>query len=145
MLLGCIALLPLICEHRRHANRNKGIVSFGLALPVVVYLLAIDGDTNGESSRQLLHELFEYASFIIMLTVPYTGRHPDHRRYPRHAADKRGFLAIGALLANIIGTTGASTSSFAPALTNGAPAQDSFADLLYLHRQQHWRSAHAAW
>lgn len=118
LLLGCIALLPLIREHWWHANRNKAIVSFGLALPVGFYLLVIDGESKGESTRQLLHELAEYASFIIMLAALYTisGGILITGDIPATPRTNVLFLAIGAVLANIIGTTGASMMLIRPLL-----------------------------
>src|SRR5262245_33807464 len=67
LLLGAIAILPLVREHWWHSNRNKGIVSLALAVPVVAYLLAMDGASGGKSTENLLHELREYASFILLL------------------------------------------------------------------------------
>ena len=117
MLLG-IAVLPLVAGHWWHRNRNKAIIALALALPVAIYLLAIDGKTQGESSRQLLHELSEYASFIILLTALYTISGGilligDIEAKPR---TNTLFLALGAVLANFIGTTGASMVLIRPLL-----------------------------
>ncbi len=117
MLLG-IALLPLVAGHWWHHNRNKLIVALVLGSPVVIYLLAIDGRTGGESTHQLLHELAEYASFIILLTALYTIAGGilligDIQAKPR---TNTLFLALGAVLANLIGTTGASVVLIRPVL-----------------------------
>lgn len=118
LLLGCIALLPLVREHWWHLNRNKAIVAIGFSLPVAIYLLAIDGRTRGESTHQLLHELAEYASFIILLFGLYTisGGILLLGDIPGRPRTNTLFLALGAILANFIGTTGASMVLIRPVL-----------------------------
>ena len=117
LLLG-IAVLPLMAGHWWHLNRNKAIVAFGLSLPVVIYLLAIDGPTKGASTHHLTHELWEYASFIILLTALYTisGGILLIGDIPARPRINTLFLAIGAVLANFIGTTGASIVLIRPVL-----------------------------
>src|SRR5262249_57713638 len=46
-LLLCIAVLPLLAPHFWHSNRNRALVSLGLAAPVTVYLLLRAGPTGG--------------------------------------------------------------------------------------------------
>lgn len=118
LMLLTIALLPLFAGHWWHHNRNKTLVALGLALPVVIYLLAIDGKTQGESTHQLLYELKEYVSFILLLTALYTISGGilligDIQARPR---TNTAFLALGAVLANFIGTTGASIVLIRPLL-----------------------------
>jgi Na+/H+ antiporter NhaD/arsenite permease-like protein len=117
LLLG-IAMLPLFAGRWWHRNLNKAIVALGLALPVAIYLLAIDGKTNGESTHRLVDELWEYAAFIILLAALYTIAGGilligDIRALPR---TNTLFLALGAVLANFIGTTGASIVLIRPLL-----------------------------
>lgn len=118
VLLGCIAILPLLKEHWWHANRNKAIVSIGLALPVVIYLWIINDDTKGESIRQLVHELLEYSSFILLLTALYviSGGILLIGDIPARPRTNTLFLALGAVFANLIGTTGASMVLIRPLL-----------------------------
>ncbi|QVL31216.1 sodium:proton antiporter [Telmatocola sphagniphila] len=118
LILLCIAVLPLVAEHWWHSNRNKAIVSGLLALPVVIYLLAINEASGGESVHRLLHELEEYASFIILLFSLYTISggivvFGDIEAKPRTNV---ALLALGAVLANFIGTTGASMILIRPLL-----------------------------
>lgn len=118
VLLGCVALLPIAFGRWWHSDRNKAFVSVGLALPVVIYLLAIDGKTHGESTHQLLHELGEFASFIVLLTALYTiaGGIVLLGDIPAKPQCNTLFLAIGAILANLIGTTGSSMVLIRPIL-----------------------------
>jgi len=112
LLLGCIAILPLIprTAHWWHLNRNKLIVSLGLAVPVAVYLLTLSEASHGRSTHELLHELKSYVSFIVLLGALYTiagGIYVDADLAGRPRTNT-SILAIGAVLANLIGTTGAS-------------------------------------
>ncbi len=102
MLLG-IAVLPLVAHHFWESNRNRAIFTAVVATPMIVYLLV----TFPEG---LLHSGHEYVSFIALLGSLYViagGIHVsgDLRATP---ATNVGILALGAVLANLIGTTGAS-------------------------------------
>lgn len=112
LLLG-IAVLPLVVGHWWHANRSKGIVTAGLALPVAVFLLSQPGGTGA-----LLHGLEEYVSFIALLTALYViaGGIVVAGDLPAHPLTNVLFLACGAVLANAIGTTGASMVLIHPLL-----------------------------
>ncbi len=118
LLLACIALLPIFCERWWHGNRNKAIVAFGLALPAALYMLAIDSRTRGESTHHLLREMREYASFIILLLSLYTisGGIFLTGDIPARPRNNALFLGLGAALANVIGTTGASMVLIRPVL-----------------------------
>ncbi len=103
LLLLAIAVLPLAAAHWWEHNRNKALVGGLLSLPVVVYLLQA-------APEALAHSLIEYASFVALLGALYvvaggirvTG---DLRATP---LTNVLLLAAGAVLANLIGTTGAS-------------------------------------
>lgn len=102
MLLG-IAVLPLVAHHFWESNRNRAIFTAVVAAPMVIYLLIA-------YPAGLLHSGHEYVSFIALLGSLYViagGIHVsgDLRATP---ATNVGILAIGAVLANLIGTTGAS-------------------------------------
>jgi Na+/H+ antiporter NhaD/arsenite permease-like protein len=103
LLLGGIAVLPLGLPHWWESNRNKGLVAGLLALPVALYLASRDPGS-------LAHAAHEYVSFIALLGALYviaggiqiTG---DLLATPRVNTT---ILGAGALLANLVGTTGAS-------------------------------------
>ena len=112
LLLG-IAILPMIAGTWWHRNRNKGIVAALFAAPVIILLMSMPGGL-----APLLHAMKEYISFIVMLGtlfaisggVAVTG---DLRGRP---TTNTLFLAVGAILANVIGTTGASMLLIRPVL-----------------------------
>ncbi len=102
MLLG-IAVLPLVAHEWWESNRNRGIFTAIVATPMAIYL--------GVVFREgLLHSGLEYVSFLALLGSLYViagGIHlsGDLRATPQ---TNLAILAIGAVLANLIGTTGAS-------------------------------------
>jgi Na+/H+ antiporter NhaD/arsenite permease-like protein len=118
LLLLCIALLPLAAGHFWHNDRNKAAVVLGLAVPVVLYLSYLQLTTGQHTLRPLVHELGKYLSFIVMLGSLYTVAggivmRGDLRPTPFTNAV---LLVCGALLANLIGTTGASVLLIRPFL-----------------------------
>lgn len=114
-LLLAIAILPLACGHWWEHNRNKAIVSAVFGVPIGCYIGFLD-------HHLILHTAIEYFSFIVLLgslfiisggvylTGNLTGR----------PLTNLGFLAIGAVLANLIGTTGASMILIRPLLRANA-------------------------
>jgi Na+/H+ antiporter NhaD/arsenite permease-like protein len=118
LLLLCIAVLPLVAHHWWENNRNRIVVSFGFAVVAGVYLVAMGPATGGETVRRLNHELAEYASFIILLASLYTvagGIALTGDVRPRPLTNAL-ILALGAVLSNLIGTTGASVLLIRPFL-----------------------------
>ena len=110
MLLG-IALIPLRWPHFWESSANKGLVSAILGVPVALYVV-------GHEPILLWHTALEYVSFIALLGALFTISggivlRGDLRATP---AINTGFLAVGALLANLIGTTGASMLLIRPLL-----------------------------
>ncbi|MEC7519035.1 MAG: sodium:proton antiporter [Myxococcota bacterium] len=102
MLLG-IAVLPLVAHHWWESNKNRAIFTAVVATPMVGYLL-------WKFPVGLLHSGEEYVSFIALLGSLYViagGIHVsgDLRASP---GTNTAILGLGAVLANLIGTTGAS-------------------------------------
>ncbi|MCL4835418.1 MAG: sodium:proton antiporter [Caldilineaceae bacterium] len=111
-MLAAIATFPLVAEHWWHLNRNKLIVSVALSLPVLLFLLANDLYSPIE------HAAEEYFAFIVLLGSLFiiSGGilvEGDIRATPMV---NTGFLALGAVLASIMGTTGASMLLIRPLL-----------------------------
>jgi len=102
-MLLAIAFLPLALPQWWEPNRNKLVVSAGLGLPVLVLYLA-------REPRALLHSAGDYVSFIVLLTGLYVIAGGILLRGDLEAtpAVNSAFLGGGALLASLIGTTGAS-------------------------------------
>ncbi|MBV9008182.1 MAG: sodium:proton antiporter [Verrucomicrobia bacterium] len=103
VMLLCIALLPLILQH--HWERYYHWVAILLAaIPVGYYALVL------KQPRRLLHEAGDYFSFIALigsLFVVTGGIHIAVRGHAR-ALKNSLFLLLGGVLANVLGTTGAS-------------------------------------
>ncbi len=102
MLLG-IAVLPLVAHHWWESNRNRAIFTAVVAVPVAIYLVIV-------APGALLGSGHEYVSFLALLGSLYViagGIHVsgDLRATP---GTNVAVLALGAVLANLIGTTGAS-------------------------------------
>jgi Na+/H+ antiporter NhaD/arsenite permease-like protein len=114
LLLLAIALLPLIAERFWEKNRIKALVSAALAVPSVVWLLA-QGPAGGE---RLLHTLGEYVQFVLLLAVLYaiSGVIVVHGDLTAGPLGNTLWLALGSVLANFIGTTGASMLLLRPLL-----------------------------
>jgi Na+/H+ antiporter NhaD/arsenite permease-like protein len=114
LLLVAVAVLPLVAAGWWHHNRNKALVTALLALPAAGYLLA-----KGEPGRAaLVHELAEYFSFIALLGALYVVSGGIVLRGDLVGRPRTNllFLAAGAVLANLIGTTGASMVLIRPVL-----------------------------
>ena len=118
-LLLCIAILPLAAGEWFEKNRNKALVAALFGAPVVIYLLVGFGAEGRETIGDTLHE---YISFIVLLTALFTisgGVYlsGDPLATPRNNIT---FLAVGAVLANFIGTTGAAMVLIRPVLRANA-------------------------
>ena len=115
LLLGSIALLPLFAPHFWEKNRNKAIVCAALALPFAAWLLRSHG---ANALHPLTHALLDYASFLALLGSLYVISGGIYLRGSLAGSplSNLSLLAIGALLANLIGTTGASMVLIRPLL-----------------------------
>ncbi len=122
LLLLSIAIFPLVHGHWWEDNRNKAIVSAFLSLPVVLSLVLMWGT---EGTMVLGEELREYTSFIMLLTSLFviSGGIYIQGSLSGTPLVNTIFLAIGAVLANIIGTTGASVFLIRPLLRANRPRQ----------------------
>jgi Na+/H+ antiporter NhaD/arsenite permease-like protein len=120
-LLLAIAILPLAAPHFWESNRNKGSVALLLSLPVVVYLLA----SGAAGVHVLAEKAREYASFILLLGALFTitGGISVRGSLSGTPLLNTALLAIGAVLANAIGTTGASVLLIRPLLRANAPRE----------------------
>ena len=106
-ILLSIALMPLLAPQFWHHHYGK--VSASWALSFLLPFCAVYGlDAVGTS---LVHAaLAEYIPFIILLTALFTVAGGIHVRGNLHGSPglNTGILAIGAVLASVMGTTGAS-------------------------------------
>jgi len=110
-LLLVIALAPLVAPHWWHHNRNKALVALFVSAPILVYL--------GINAPDLLHEKFlEYVGFIVVIGALFviTGGIHIQGSLSGTPLVNTGMLGIGAVLANLLGTTGASVLLIRPLL-----------------------------
>ncbi|MEL6545250.1 MAG: sodium:proton antiporter, partial [Myxococcota bacterium] len=115
LMLGAIAVLPLVAEHWWESNRNRAIVSFSLGLPMAIWMGFLDLHT-------LLHTLHEYVAFIVLLGALFViaGGIVVRGTLAGTPGVNTIMLAIGAALASFIGTTGASMLLIRPLLRANA-------------------------
>ncbi|MEW6702422.1 MAG: sodium:proton antiporter [Bacteroidota bacterium] len=104
MMLLSIAIFPLFWNHFWEKNRNKLIVAIILSFPIVVYLLL-----TGLGGRLYETILFDYVPFIILLGSLFTITGGIYLSGDIEATPfiNSLFLGIGAVLASLMGTTGA--------------------------------------
>jgi Na+/H+ antiporter NhaD/arsenite permease-like protein len=114
-LLATIALLPLAAPRFWHANRNRALVAAAFALPFAIGLCARFPEQGPEA---LGRSLREYASFIVLLAALYViaGGVLVRGSLAGSPLSNTALLGIGAVLANVVGTTGASMILIRPLL-----------------------------
>ncbi len=106
-LLLSIALLPLLTPHLWHHHFGK--ITAGWALAFLLPFAIFQGP--GMAAAGFMHALLEeYIPFILLLTALFTVAGGIHIRGNLHGSPglNTAILAIGAVLASFMGTTGAS-------------------------------------
>ena len=113
VLLGCIASCPLIPGVKKlwHHNACQLAISLSLGLPVGAWMWIAH-------HHDVIHAMVEYGQFICLLTALFVVSGGifvagDIRAVPRNNVK---FLAIGAVIASFIGTTGAAMLLIRPIL-----------------------------
>lgn len=103
ILLLCIALMPLLAAHFWEHHYPK--VAIGLGLLTTSYYLLVEGDWH-----PLHHAAHEYVSFMALVGSLFVISGGINLRFKGEATPlvNTVFLLIGAILSNLIGTTGAS-------------------------------------
>ncbi|KER10650.1 MAG: sodium:proton antiporter [[Candidatus Thermochlorobacteriaceae] bacterium GBChlB] len=112
-MLGAIAVMPLAANHWWEHNLNKLYVALGLGVPMSIYLIA-DGHWH-----ELEHALlFDYVPFLILLGALFiiTGGVRITGDIEAKPLTNTIFLGIGAVLASLMGTTGAAMLLIRPVL-----------------------------
>ncbi len=120
-LLLCIAVLPMVAHHWFEKNKNQLLVAALWALPILGlfgYHIATHSPFAHDAEHGLMHALEEYISFIALLGSLFVISGGIYMK-----GDLEGkpivnvtFLAVGAVIANVIGTTGASMLLIRPML-----------------------------
>jgi Na+/H+ antiporter NhaD/arsenite permease-like protein len=103
VMLLSMAILPMVIPNWWNSNRNKAIVSVLASAPVLLLVLR-------QRPGLLGHAMLDYLSFIILLGSLYVISGGIHIRgaWAGTPFVNTIFLAVGAVFANLIGTTGAS-------------------------------------
>lgn len=134
LLLLAIAIAPLVksCDVFWSRNRNKLLVALAFCVPILVFYWFVHPGAAGTVPIAagwgvLSHVLDEavletYIPFIMLLVALYTisGGIQLHGDLPAHPATNTLFLAVGTVLANVIGTTGAAMLLIRPLLTTNS-------------------------
>jgi Na+/H+ antiporter NhaD/arsenite permease-like protein len=103
LLLLAIACLPMFAPSFWERNGNKAMVAALLSAPIALWLTL-------REPPALLHSLGEYASFIALLGSLFVVSGGVHLEGDLRATPGRNtaLLGFGGILANLLGTTGAS-------------------------------------
>src|SRR5262245_46917296 len=111
LMLASIAILPMAVPEWWDSNRNKAIVSVAFSVPVIVVVLSCD-------PRLMWHSILDYFSFLTLLASLFViaGGIYVKGEYAGTPVINTVFLGVGAILANVIGTTGASMVLIRPFL-----------------------------
>lgn len=110
LLLG-IAVLPLVAPRWWAPNANKAIFAGLIGVPTAIYLATLDVHMLATAGR-------EFFSFIALIGSLYivSGGIVLRGGLSSTAVANSGLLAVGAVLASIVGTTGASMLLIRPFL-----------------------------
>lgn len=113
VLLAVIAVAPLVAPRWWHHNRNKALVAGLVSLPVLIYFGA-----SLEGRHLLAEKALEYLGFIVVIGALFVISGGIHIQGSLAGTPlvNTGMLGIGAILANLAGTTGASVLLIRPLL-----------------------------
>ena len=125
LLLGSIAIMPFINKH--WWEKNYPVVSLGLGLIIVIYYMlyikasngfADSAGTGSYGAYKLLHTAVEYYSFIALIGSLFVISGGIFIKVSNKATPLVNTIAlfIGAVVSNLLGTTGASMLLIRPFL-----------------------------
>ncbi|MFI7546780.1 sodium:proton antiporter [Actinoplanes sp. NPDC049599] len=117
LLLAAIALCEVLAAGWWSRPANKARVVVALAVPAAVHLLSVEGGAGA-----LTHSVTEYVSFLSLLTALFViaGGIEVRGSLAGTPLANAGMLAVGAVLANLVGTTGAAMLLIRPFLRANA-------------------------
>jgi Na+/H+ antiporter NhaD/arsenite permease-like protein len=118
LYLLLIAVLPLFFGRFWESNRNKLALAFVSSTPVLIYMLHV----HPTGVQLLVETAREYVAFMALLGALYVISGGIYLRgsLAGTPAVNTAFLAVGALLASVVGTTGASALLIRPLLRANA-------------------------
>src|SRR3972149_6833489 len=122
LLLLSFAVPPLAVPHWWEHNRNKAIVAFALGLGFTTYIVASYGSLGVEKVEEAC---LDYLSFIVLLASLFVISGGIYLKGSLAGTPiaNTALLGLGAVLANFIGTTGASMVLIRPLLRANASRQ----------------------
>jgi Na+/H+ antiporter NhaD/arsenite permease-like protein len=122
-LLLSIAILPLAVPHWWESNAHKGLVAALFGVPAALWVALALG---GAGRHELLEKGHEYVSFVLLLGSLYAIAGGIHVRGSLAGTPlaNTGLLALGGVLASVVGTTGASVLLIRPLLRANAARRD---------------------
>src|SRR5437762_1637335 len=111
VMLLCIAVLPLAAGKLWERNLNKAILSAVLGVPVALWIATID-------ATAVAHAASEYVAFIVLLGALFviSGGIVLRGTLAGTPGLNAALIGIGAVLASVVGTTGASMLLIRPLL-----------------------------
>ncbi|HMG18701.1 MAG TPA: sodium:proton antiporter, partial [Gemmatimonadales bacterium] len=111
VLLLAIAIAPLAAPHWWHHNRSKALVALVIAAPILMYLGVV-------APHLLAEKAHEYLGFIVVIGALFVIAGGIHIQGSLSGTPfvNTAMLGIGAILANLVGTTGASVLLIRPLL-----------------------------
>ena len=121
-MLLCIAIAPPVAEEKWEKNLNKFAVSMVLGSVVAIWMVANNNGEN-EFTHKLVHQMvFDYVPFILLLTALFVVTGGIHVKGDIQATPKVNtlILAIGFVLASLMGTTGAAMLLIRPLLATNS-------------------------
>ncbi len=128
IMLLAIAIGPIIAPEKWESNLNKLIVSAILGVPVAIYMIV-----KGLGHSLVDTVFFDYVPFIILLLALFVitgGIHLNGDIKAKPIVNTL-FLAIGFLLASLMGTTGAAMLLIRPVLATNAQRQHKMHTVLF--------------
>ncbi len=128
LMLGSIAVLPLVAEHFWESNRNKLIISLILGIPTSVWMLIVG------LTHELEHAIiFDYIPFIILLGSLFviTGGIFVDGNIQATPRNNSIILSIGAVLASFMGTTGAAMLLIRPLIKTNTERKHKVHTILF--------------
>ncbi len=128
LMLGAIAVLPLVAGHWWEHNKNKLLVALGLGIPTAGWLIF-----NG-MTHDLIHQVvFDYIPFIVLLGGLFviTGGIFVDGNIESKPKVNTAILAIGGILASLMGTTGAAMLLIRPLISTNKERKHKVHTILF--------------
>ncbi|MBQ8224608.1 MAG: sodium:proton antiporter [Bacteroides sp.] len=121
-MLLCIAIAPLVIEKRWEKNLNKFCVSMVLGSIVAIWMVA-NNTAENQFTHKLIHQMvYDYIPFILLLTALFvvTGGIKVNGDIQATPKVNTFMLAIGFVLASLMGTTGAAMLLIRPLIATNS-------------------------